>query len=167
MGVFHVFLNCTNGTKSRNAPHIFFHNLALPFYNVTWLCTLHVFIQPKLWWNQTSLEGLYPSFMSFKRVHKAIFSGSRIELKARGKNNELKTFLVMAGLNWLNPNRSIHPKGSFVPKNIYYCLLGLYTDPNIAKIVQFPIKTSIWNDINSYMFFCKKIFYVSCCCSSS
>ena len=22
MGVFHVFLNCTNGTKSRNAPHI-------------------------------------------------------------------------------------------------------------------------------------------------
>ena len=22
MGVFHVFLNCTNGTESRNAPHM-------------------------------------------------------------------------------------------------------------------------------------------------
>ena len=28
MGVFHVFKNCTNGTKSRNAPQIWMHTIS-------------------------------------------------------------------------------------------------------------------------------------------
>ena len=32
MGVFHIFLNCTNGTKSRSAPHI--HVLLIDFNTI-------------------------------------------------------------------------------------------------------------------------------------